>query len=710
MQFLRNDHHCAGWKGEMSERIRTFNWAATDIGPIQLWPKSLRATVQVLLASPVPIVLLWGPAGHMIYNDAYSAFAGGRHPFLLGQPVELGWPEVAAFNRHVLRTGLAGGTLSFRDKELVLLRNGRPEDVWMDLSYSPVPDDDGAPAGVIAIVTETTLRVIAERRREEAELAYRATNERLQLALNTGAVLGSFVWDIKANILAGDERFARTFSYPIEHAERGLPIEAATKIVHPDDLDRVNALIRRTVELGEPYRAEYRVRRPDGSYTWILASGLCEFDANRQPYRFPGVLLDIHERKMAEEALLQLTLTLEQRVTTAIAAKSQAEEQLRQSQKLEAIGALTGGIAHDFNNVLHVISGNLQLLTMQERENQKVKRRVDAATAAVQRGAKLSAQLLAFARRQPLSPAVISPRRIFDGLEELLQRALGETITLIMNLPDDTWHIQVDKNQMENALLNLAINARDALHGEGIIHVAGHNIVLDANEVAGKDIAAGDYVHLSISDKGVGMTAEVLSHAFEPFFTTKPDGHGTGLGLSMVFGFVKQSGGHIDMQSTPGVGTSVNMYFPRSVQDEVDQTESQVERPAGGDETILVVEDDDAVRETVIDTLRQLGYAVEQADNGDMALAMLQGGTAVDLVFTDVVMPGRIKSADLAAWAKTQIPAIPVIFTSGHIRDVISRNSLVPADVHLLSKPYEPAALAAMIRKVLTYRTRRPHA
>lgn len=410
----------------MAGRIRAFDWGQTELGSIDHWPRSLSSAVQLVLASPLPMVMLWGPLGYMIYNDAYSIFAGGRHPYLLGTPVELGWPEVADFNRHVLDTCLAGGTLSFRNKELVLLRDGVPEDVWMDLYYSPVADDEGRPAGVMAMVVETTAHVISERRREEAEYAYRADNERVRLALNAGALLGSFVWDIETNVLSGDERFACTFSYPAEHKLADLPSSIAESRIHPDDRSWVQEQVDQAVQSGAPYNAEYRVLRPDGSYLWVLASGCCEFNEQGKPFRFPGVLIDIHERKTAEESLLKFTRNLEQRVADEVGARLAAEEQLRQSQKLEAIGGLTGGVAHDFNNLLQVIAGNLHLLARHEPDNLNVQRRVSASIAAVERGAKLSSQLLAFARRQPLSPAVCDPRQIFEGLGELLQRALGK--------------------------------------------------------------------------------------------------------------------------------------------------------------------------------------------------------------------------------------------------------------------------------------------
>ncbi|WPP01546.1 ATP-binding protein [Pseudomonas sp. HR96] len=570
MHFLTDSHGCEGWRGEMAGRIREFAWETTQLGPIEQWGQALSGAVQFLLGSPVPLVMLWGEPGYMLYNDAYSGFAGGRHPFLLGKPVEVGWPEVADFNRNVVNTCLAGGTLSYRSLQLQLFRNGQPEDVWMDLYYSPVPGDDGAPAGVMSIVVETTAHVLSER-----------------------------------------------------------------------------------------------------------------------------------QRKVAEQSLRELTRHLEQRVNDEVQARSAAEEQLRQSQKLEAIGGLTGGVAHDFNNVLQVIAGNLHLLARQRADDEVIQRRVHSAVAAVERGAKLSAQLLAFARRQPLSPAVYNVHRLHDSLGELLQRALGETIHLQLSLPAEAWAIYVDRNQLENAVLNLAINARDAMQGEGIIQLTGRNLRLDEEFCQGKDIGPGEYVCLTVSDEGCGMSSEVLEHAFEPFYTTKPDGHGTGLGLSMVFGFVKQSGGHIEMLSTPGVGTTVHLYFARSHQPEAAEPAALEAAPAAVGARVLVVEDDPQVRETAVELLRQAGYKVQVAGNGDEALRLLETGEPIDLIFTDVVMPGRVKSADLAVWAKRQQPPVAVLFTSGHTRDIISDNHQLTPDTHLLSKPYSPQTLWSMVRAVL---------
>ena len=685
----------------MAERIRAFDWSTTELGPLLEWPASLRSAVQFLLGSPVPLVMLWGKPGHMIYNDAYSEFAGGRHPYLLGAPVELGWPEVADFNRTVVDTCLAGGTLSFRSKALVLLREGIPENVWMDLYYSPVPDDRGQPAGVMAIVVETTGRHRAEQQREAAESAFRGANERLQMALNTGALLGSFVWDIKSNRVSGDERFARTFRFSVEQSQQGLPIEVATQIVHPDDIRHVYDQIALTVDHGTPFNTEYRIRRVDGSYSWILASGRCEYDEEGRPQRFPGVLIDIHERKIAEEGLLALSRDLEQRVAEEVRARLAAEEQLRQSQKLEAIGGLTGGVAHDFNNLLQVIAGNLYLLSRQRPADEAMQRRVRSAITAVERGAKLSSQLLAFARRQPLSPVAYSPERLQEGLSELLQRALGETIQVHMDIQAQPWSLFVDVNQLENAVLNLAINARDAMNGDGVIHLSAKNLTVLPGSTCHAQLPPGEYVELCVRDTGAGMSPQILERAFEPFFTTKPEGHGTGLGLSMVFGFVKQSGGYLDMTSTVGIGTEVSMFFPRTLEQGCTPTERLESPVVGGDETILLVEDDAQVRTTSVELLEQMGYSLVIARHADEAMTALQAGVKIDLIFTDVVMPGQVKSTDLALWAQQQSPRIPVLFTSGHTRDIIAENNQLSDRTFLLSKPYTPEALASMVRAAL---------
>ncbi|MBY4896147.1 response regulator [Cupriavidus sp. AU9028] len=685
----------------MARRIRDFDWSRTELGPIDQWQRSLAGTVQLILASPVPMVLLWGKLGYMIYNDPYAGFAGGRHPYLLGSPVERGWPEVAEFNRHVMDVCLGGGTLTYREKELVLLRNGKPEDVWMDLYYSPVADDHGRPAGVLAVVIETTERVRIERSREQAEAALQRTNERLQLALNTGAVLGTWVWDVSTDLVRGDERFARTFAVGVAEAEAGVPRTLVSRSIHPDDYADLEQLTGEAVATGKPFRAEYRIRRPGGDYMWVQANGQCQFGAQGEPLRFPGVLIDIHERKIAEQALLQLTETLERRVAEAVSAQAMAEGQLRQAQKMEAIGSLTGGIAHDFNNVLQVISGNLQMLASEVAGNPMAQGRIATASTAVRRGAKLAAHLLAFARRQPLSPAPVDPARLVSGMTELLHRTLGEAIDVETKMPGGLWNVLADRNQLENALLNLAINARDAMPGGGKLTIAASNVVVDNNVSEHPGVTPGEYVFFTVRDTGVGMSSHVLEHAFEPFFTTKPDGHGTGLGLSMVFGFVKQSGGHTAIHSAEGAGTTVCLYFPRCEDEEPVEAPEPDHLPLGGHETVLVVEDDADVRITAVEMLAQLGYRVRVASDGEAALRVIESGDPIDLLFTDVIMPGQLKGGELARRVGELRPGLPVLFTSGYTRDEIFHHGKLDEGVNLLSKPYRRDDLARAVRSVL---------
>jgi len=406
-----------------------------------------------------------------------------------------------------------------------------------------------------------------------------------------------------------------------------------------------------------------------------------------------------------EAALRDLNDTLEQRVGREIAERDKAEEALRQSQKMEAVGQLTGGVAHDFNNVLQIISGNLHLLQLQAGGDVMMRKRLDMAIAAVERGARLSSQLLAFARRQPLQPVVSNLGRLVNRMDDLLRRTLGEAIDIVTVIGSGLWNTLVDAGQIENVILNLAINARDAMQGAGRLTIEVGNTVLDEYYVNNLlDVQSGQYVMLSVTDTGAGMTPEVLRRAFEPFFTTKPEGEGTGLGLSMAYGFVKQSRGHIKIHSEPGQGTSVKIYLPRTLNDEVSELDDAARgTETGGTETILVVEDDPGVRAVVLDMLQALGYRVLAAENGEQALTMLQR-QEVDLLFTDVVMPGALRSPDLALAARELQPDIGVLFTSGYPQNAIVHGGRLDAGLELLSKPYRREDLARKLRHVFNNR------
>jgi signal transduction histidine kinase/DNA-binding response OmpR family regulator len=414
---------------------------------------------------------------------------------------------------------------------------------------------------------------------------------------------------------------------------------------------------------------------------------------------------EMGERRAAEEALRHLNNTLEERIVERSAELERAHEQLRQSQKLEAIGQLTGGVAHDFNNVLQVIAGNLQMLRMSLAANQPAQMRLEAAAFAADRGAKLSAQLLAFARRQPLQPVATNLGRVLRGMDDLLRRALGETVEIETVVAGGLWTTLVDPNQLENVILNLAINARDAMKESGKLTLELGNAMLDDHYVSSEPgVPAGQYVMLGISDTGSGMTPEVMARAFEPFYTTKREGEGTGLGLSMAYGFVKQSNGHIRIYSETGCGTTIKIYLPRSLQPEVETTDAKSAAVVGGVETILVVEDDLAVQTTAVDMLSSLGYRVLKANDGQSALTILQSGIPIDLMFTDVVMPGPVRCTELARQAKQLLPAIEVLYTSGYTQNAIVHGGRLDPGVELISKPYRREDLARKIRQLFANR------
>ena len=419
---------------------------------------------------------------------------------------------------------------------------------------------------------------------------------------------------------------------------------------------------------------------------------------------------EISERTRAEQALHELNASLELRIAARSLELEKANEQLHHSQKMEAIGQLTGGVAHDFNNVLQVIAGNLQLLAMTLPPAAEAQRRIETAKFATERGAKLSSQLLAFARRQPLQPSPTNLSRVLRDMDDMLRRALGESIELETVIAGGLWNTLVDPNQLENVILNLAINARDAMKGHGRLTLELGNAMLDDHYVAQEvEVAAGQYIMLAISDTGCGMPPSVLARAFEPFFTTKREGEGTGLGLSMAFGFVKQSSGHIKIYSEVGSGTTIKIYLPRSHQAEQEAFNMMVGEVVGGNETILVVEDDLAVQATAVDMLAQLGYRVLRANNGEAAMHVLQGGAKIDMLFTDVVMPGVVRSPDLARLAVNLSPGIAVLYTSGYTRNAIVHGGRLDPGVELISKPYRGEDLARKIRHVFANRKQVDH-
>jgi PAS domain S-box-containing protein len=1047
--------------GELAHLIAGFDWSTTALGCPQTWAPSLRTTVALILHSPVPIVTLWGEEGIMIYNDAYSAFAGERHPRLLGAKVREGWHEISDFNDNVMRVGLSGQTLRYTDQKLTLNRSGTPEPVWMNLDYSPIIDESGKPCGVMAIVVETTAKVRAEqalsaseeqsrqiidsavdyaiialdldgrilrwnegarrifgwtehevlqrfweilftpedraaakpreamnaaltlgsahherwhvrksgesfwangeirplrdgsgkpiglvkvlRDRTEEHLGAQALKDaeaRLRRAQEAGGV-GLFSLNLETEVLTPTREFCKIYGieetnflpitviqdlvleedreiasnsetrekgtsplnveYRIRRAdngqkrviarraefeldEHGRPVrfvgvvqdvterrkaqrelresearfralaqaipnhvwtatpngkldwfndrvyqysgglegeldgDGWVSLVHSDDVPTTAEKWKQALATGKTYQTEFRLRDKLGAYRWHIVRAVPIRSDDGRILRWIGTNTEVEELRKTREQLQALNHTLEQRVaertadrdrmwrlstdimlvakfdatitavnpawTTvfgwsedellgrsfmdlvhpedrvatidemgklgrgaktfsfenryrhkggsysiiawtavpdetlihgvgrdvteerqAAAALRRTELALQQAQKMEAIGNLTGGVAHDFNNLLQVIGGNLQLLSKDVLGNEKAERRIANALTGVNRGSQLASQLLAFGRRQALDPKVINIGRLVRGMDEMLRRTIGEGVEIETIVSGGLWNCLIDPMQIENAILNLAINARDAMDGYGKLTIeVGNAYIDDIYARQQEDVQPGQYVVLSVTDTGSGMSPEIMTKVFEPFFSTKPEGKGTGLGLSMVYGFVKQTGGHVKIYSELGHGTTMKMYLPRSVHQEdleVERFDSPVE---GGQETVLVAEDDAGVRATVIEILQELGYRVLKAPDAAAALTIIDSGIFVDLLFTDVVMPGPLKSVDLARKAKERIPDIGVLFTSGYTENSIVHDGRLDRGVQLLSKPYTREQLARKIRHVLNNR------
>ncbi|WP_421999239.1 PAS domain S-box protein [Reyranella sp.] len=1078
-----------------------------------------------MLHSPVPMVLLWGPPGIMLYNDAYAAFAGNRHPGILGVPVLDAWPEAAELNRRVMAVGMSGGRLEYKDHELVLDRRGTPEPGWMDLFYSPVIAEDGRPGGVIAVVIETTERVLARRdaaaqgqrlaqmfrdapsfmarldgpdhvfaftniayqqliahrdvigkpirealpelagqgffelldrvfltgegfvgraspvtlqrkrgaapeqrlldfiyqpvrdgvgavvgifvegtdvtERERASAAVRENARRLAfldrlgtatanshdadeiLAITTrltgehldvsicayadmdadqdgftirgdwcapgstsivghhrlvglgatavgelragrplvladsrrelppeaaatfealgiaaticmplvkegrltalmavhhkephawtmderatmrevterswahiervrdeaarhesaerlrlataAAQIGTFDYDLVDGMLRWDDRCRALFGLPpdapvdydvflaglhpedrestdravqraldpairapyeIEYRTLGLQdgierwIAAAghvffagaaavrfvgtvfdisaqkrseerlrasealfrtmaqampnhvwtappdgkldwfndqvyaysgaaagsledrgwTAMVHPDDLPETTARWERALATGETYQTQFRLRRHDGAWRWHIARAVAMKGPDGTVTRWIGTNTDIQDQQEVSAALVDINAVLEQRVEERTVQLQVAEEALRQAQKMEAVGQLTGGLAHDFNNILQGITGALE--RVQHRiamgRPEEADRFLKAALDSANRAAALTHRLLAFSRRQTLDPRPLDANRLIAGMEELVQRTMGPDIAVEVVGAAGLWTVRADGSQLESALLNLCINARDAMPDGGKLTIETANKWLDDRTARERDLPPGQYVSLCVTDTGTGMTPDVIERAFDPFFTTKPLGRGTGLGLSMIYGFVRQSGGQVRVYSEVGKGTTMCLYFPRWMGDaesDIADGEEPVERGFG--ETVLVVDDDPTVRMLIAEVLAENHYRLLEAGDGPAALRILESRQRIDLMVTDVGLPGGLNGRQLADAARVLRPDLKVLFITGYAENAAIASGHLDPGMAILAKPFPMASLANKVREILEER------
>jgi PAS domain S-box-containing protein len=1105
---------------ELARLIRTHDWSRS-LGPIAAWPTSLKTTVGLLLHSPVPMVLLWGPDGIMLYNDAYGQFAGNRHPGLLGSKVLEGWPEAADLNRHVMEVGMAGGTLEYKDRELILNRRGRPEAGWMDLFYSPVIAEDGRPGGVIAVVVETTDRVLARRaaiaqgerlaqmfqdapsfmaqldgpdhvftftnvayqqliahrdvigqpirealpeiadqgffdlldqvyrtgasfrgravpvtlqripgappqerlldfiyqpvrdsagavtgifvegvdvtESEHAAAAVRANEGRLRfldelarettksqdadaiLAVTTRMVgerlgvsicayadmdsdqdgftirgdwsaagsasivgryrLGDFGTRAVAELSAGrplivndnlrelapadaaafqkigigaticmplvkegrltalmaihhktahawtedelalirevterswahiervrsearrrdsaerlslaaaaaqigtfdfnpvtgelkwDERCKQLFGLPpdaeityetflngvhpddrershravqqvvsasapssfeleyrlisLDGIERWIAASGRTffeggvavrfigtvmdvskqkrtefllraseeqfrtmaqaipnhvwtatadgsidwvndqvyaytgaargaldgagwtRIMHPDDLAGAMQRWTQATAAGGTFETEYRLRRADGQWRWHIARAVAIKDATGGVTRWIGTDTDIQGQKEVATALANINTELEKRVAERTSQLQETEEALRQSQKMEAVGQLTGGIAHDFNNLLQGILGSLERVQYRIASGRygEIDRFLKAATEAANRAAALTHRLLAFSRRQTLDPRPTDANRLIRDMEELITRTMGPTVEVEVVGAVSLWPVRVDASQLENSLLNLCINARDAMPDGGKLTIETANKWMDERASRDRDMPPGQYISLCVTDTGTGISPGIIARIFDPFFTTKPAGSGTGLGLSMVYGFVRQSGGQVRVYSELGKGTTICLYFPRHLGEvEADAEDPGAPVEQGFGETVLVVDDEATVRMLVAETLQENNYRVLEAADGPSALKVLESVRRVDLMVTDVGLPGGMNGRQLAEAARVSRKDLKVVFITGYAENATRGIWHMEPGMEILAKPFPMTTLAGKVREML---------
>ena len=857
---------------QVARQIASRDWSATDLGPLESWPVSLRAILSAMLTCPTPMYLAWGPDLLSFYNDAYRPILGYREAHALGCPFRDLWASIWDDIAPLVDSCLRGKSQRMVDMRLDLSRQGEPEESYWTFTYSPVFDDSGRICGLFCVTNETTARILAERARAEAA-------ERLDLAMSSGNSVGIWDWDVPADRVTSDKRFATLYSVDEAVAIGGAPIAEFFKGIHPEDRARVEAEVAETIRTVGSFSSEYRLLRADGTVCWVSAQGRCIPGPNGDCVRLPGVSYDITARKEAELRLRaakeerefvleqigrQRTLTdpreilqsasealgrrlgvnrvgfyrlngpesicheacwtdgalkpligmqatdhygrladterragralifgdsredaqgafapyardgvlagicvplltggrwaagiylhqaavriwtepeiilakeivqqtwlameraealrsLNRRVEEQEAALAQreivlreeferreaAERQLRQLQKMEAVGQLTGGIAHDFNNMLAVVISGLNLTQRQlARGNSDVGPYIEGALEGANRAAALTQRLLSFSRQQPLEPAVVDANGLLTGLSDMLSRSLGETVVIEAQLQPDLWAVKVDRNQLENAIVNLAVNARDAMPDGGRVVLQTANADLDGDQARDLGIEPGNHVRIRVRDTGTGMTPEVLSKAFDPFFTTKPTGRGTGLGLSQVYGFIRQSGGHVSISSQIGRGTTVDLYLPRCREGAPQAAgDPAADAPPGRPEdVILAVEDEDRVRSFTVSALQELGYTVLEAGSGAAALALLRARQDIRLLFTDVVMP-QMTGPQLVEQAQAMRPGLRVLYTSGYTGKSLETDDRVRSGGNFLPKPFSFDQLARKISEVLS--------
>jgi len=596
-------------------------------------------------------------------NAAVAAIHGYDLDEMIGLPVQRLFSAHEQSRIAAYRESRAEDHVEFQ----ALRPNG--ELVWVE-GYSQNIQWDGAPAR-----QDTFINIEA---RKTAQDALAASQQRFRTIIDH-APASIILKDNKGRI----ELVNRTYEIFFNTSAESVLGKTASDLYAPEAAERLDASERKVIKTGKILIEDFKVTQPEVPVEFLRITKFPVFDQSGNVSGVGTFAADISAEKAAEARLVQ-------------------------SQKMEAIGQLTGGVAHDFNNMLAAIIGNLELIQYGGMEATFNEEGINIALQAAHRGAELTRRLLAFSRQQELEGKVIDINQMLPQFGQLAQRTIGEDVAVEMKLAANLWPTMVDAGQLENALLNLVINARDAMPNGGPLIIETANQVFEEDDtVASEDLAPGDYVMIAVNDSGTGMPPDVRERVFEPFFTTKDVGQGTGLGLSMVFGFAKQSGGHVSIYSEVGEGTTVRIYLPRAEKTtnaERITAPAEKDRPTG-DEMILVVEDDEAVRKFLVIVLRQLGYGVQEAEDGPAALAVMAASGPFDLLLTDVILPRGMSGRDVATAFGKHYPSAGVIYSSGYTREILNHRGQLAAGAALMNKPYQAQALAQRVREVLDRRT-----
>jgi PAS domain S-box-containing protein len=630
-------------------------------------------------------------------NSELTAVFGVRPDYIVGLPVSefppLNAPQAVEAIREVFETGE-----SLSNLELVREAPGDADGLraWL-AGFFPVRNEHGE-----VDVVGVALLDIAEHKK--AERALGASERKFRVVTNA---MPQLVWSNRP-----DGTFDFYNDQCLEFAGTP-PSDDWKELLHPDDYERTRDAWEHSLRTGEPYEIEYRFRSKHGHYHWFLARALPVLNNERKVERWFGTATDITEivavrtaemaaanEKLREE-IFERSIA-EERLRSEIQERALAEEKLRQSSKMEAVGRLTGGLAHDFNNLLTVVMGNVEAMQRKLKNggDEKIKSYADFAMQGTKRAAALTKRLLAFSRGQPLDPEPVNANDLVASMTELFARTLGEKVSLKTAIVENLWIVEADPNQFEASLLNLVVNARDAMPKGGSLTIETANAKLDAIYAAKHEgVKPGEYVAITVSDTGIGMSPETLARVFEPFFTTKPAGEGTGLGLSQLYGFVKQSGGHVNIESILGSGTKVSIYLPRFTGEGATKAgrKSQAEDDRN---TVLIVEDDDDVRQYAVSLFRELGYGVLEAADGTAALRVLESRPEVRFMFTDVGLPGDYNGKELADEARRRRPYLRVLYTTGYARTDILRQGRLDANAQVVTKPFTFDELSAKVRTV----------